>query len=58
MSNEYLVLIPCRSDETGRAFEPGETVTDEDFPAAVIANWLIIEPPVLAEVPGATDEEE
>lgn len=39
---QYQVLVPCRNDETGRAFQPGEAVTADDFPAAVIENWLEI----------------
>lgn len=55
--NEYLVLVPCRNDDTGVRFQPGETVTADEFPAAVIANWLQIEPPVLAEMPELPDQD-
>lgn len=43
----YTVLIACRNDKTGAAFAPGDTVTADDFPKAVIAEWLKSEPPVL-----------
>lgn len=48
---DYLVLIPCRNDNTGARFEPGDVVDESDFPAAVIDNWLTIDPPVLMENP-------
>lgn len=44
---EYEVLIACRSDQTGKSYKPGDTVTVADFPAEVIANWQTITPPVL-----------
>ena len=46
----YRVLIPCRDDATGKAYQPGDKVTAEDFTERVIANWLRLEPPVLEEI--------
>jgi len=37
---EYLVMVGIENDETKARFEPGETCTDQDFSADVIANWL------------------
>lgn len=42
---EYTVLISCGDGK--KEYGPGDTVTDKDFKAAVIKNWLEIEPPVL-----------
>lgn len=41
----YRVLIACGNGK--KEFEPGDVVTADDFPAAVIRNWLEITPPVL-----------
>ncbi len=38
----YKVLIPCRNDKTVKSFAVGDTVTKDDFSAAVIKNWLDI----------------
>ena len=60
--SEYIVLIPCRNDETGDSFEPGDVIDESVFGASVIDNWLEIEPPVLARAfvldELAADEEE
>ena len=36
----YKVVVGVESDRKSTRFEPGETVTDDDFPAKVIKNWL------------------
>jgi hypothetical protein len=41
-TQRYRVLVPCRSDERGQQYRPGDTVADGDFPPEVIANWLAI----------------
>ncbi|MCC6192065.1 MAG: hypothetical protein IT318_23800 [Anaerolineales bacterium] len=38
----FRVLVTCRSDETGQAYAPGDTLTGDDFPQEVLANWLEI----------------
>lgn len=43
----YTVLIECRNDKTGGAFQPGDSVTAADFPQSVINAWLKADPPVL-----------
>lgn len=43
----YRVLIDIRDDESNRAWRPGQFVNEDDLPAAVIANWLKSDPPVL-----------
>ena len=37
---EYLVVNGVQSDKKGTRFEPGEFVTDDDFPKSVIKYWL------------------
>ena len=37
---KYKVLIGCQNDKTGKRFEPGDTVSDKDFPKLVIKHWL------------------
>lgn len=54
--SEYLVLIDCQNDKTGKAYRPGDIVTDGDFPKGVIANWLGIDPPVLQAVDSGEEE--
>lgn len=44
---EYIALTNVTNGKTGVNFEAGDTVKDGDFTAAVIKNWLEIEPPVL-----------
>lgn len=44
---EYVALTNLSNGATGREFETGDTVTDADFPAEVITNWLEIDPPAL-----------
>lgn len=39
---KYKVLIPCRSDKSGKEYKPGDTLTGKEFPKAVIENWLEI----------------
>jgi len=39
---KYKVLIPCRSDKSGKKYQPGDTLTGTEFPKEVIANWLEI----------------
>lgn len=51
----YKVLIPCRSDKSGKVYKVGATVTEKDFPKHVIAAWLKQDPPVLAEDTAAED---
>lgn len=36
----YLVIKGVENDTTGKRFEPGETVTNKDFPEDVIDGWL------------------
>ena len=43
----YKVLVPCGNSATGQEFEPGDTVTADDFPKKAIDNWLAKVPPVL-----------
>lgn len=43
----YRVLIPCANDATGKRYDFGARVTDDDFPAEVIAEWLAADNPVL-----------
>jgi hypothetical protein len=38
----YRALVALSSDKSGRTWKPGDTVSDDDFPAAVIKNWLLI----------------
>lgn len=45
----YKVLIPIQSDRNGKSYAVGDIVTEKDFPKAVIANWLKLDPPVLEE---------
>lgn len=43
----FRVLVPCRDDETGKAFKVGDLVSVENFDTAVLENWLdigVIEP--------------
>jgi hypothetical protein len=44
----YVALVGCQNDKTGEAFKPGDIVQADDFPAAVIADWLKCKPPILA----------
>jgi hypothetical protein len=46
----YRVLIPCANDETGKRYDFGARVTDDDFPADVIQDWLTADKPVLEEI--------
>jgi hypothetical protein len=46
----YRVLIPCANDATGKRYDFGARVTDDDFPAAVIKDWLTADNPVLEEI--------
>jgi hypothetical protein len=56
---EYTALVGLTNDAEGTRFEPGETVTDKDFPEGVIANWVqigVLEPkgpPAFLDVTGA-----
>ena len=43
----YRVLVPCANDATGKRYDFGARVTDDDFPAEVIAEWLAADNPVL-----------
>ena len=36
----YKVLVGVESDKKGTRFEPGDFVTDDDFPAKIIKLWL------------------
>ncbi len=47
---KFKVLIACRSDKTGKAYEPGEIIPARAFPPAVVADWLKTVPPVLEPV--------
>jgi len=38
----YIAKVGLSNDKTGKRFEPGDKVTDEDFSRAVIENWLEI----------------
>lgn len=38
----YKALADVVNDETGKRFKAGATVTADDFPKGVIANWLKI----------------
>lgn len=38
---EYLVVNGVQSDKKGTRFEPGEFVTEDDFPKRVINYWLV-----------------
>lgn len=46
----YLVLKAVSSDKTGKYFEPGDYVTDKDFPAEIISHWVDVTKGVLKEV--------
>ena len=43
-AKKYNVLIGCERDPKGKdpgaRFEPGDTVTEADFPAKVIKGWV------------------
>ena len=39
---KYKVLIECRSDKSGKTYQPGEVITGREFPKDVVANWLEI----------------
>jgi len=36
----YKVVVGVESDKKGTRFEPGDFVTDDDFPAKIIKLWL------------------
>ena len=36
----YKVMVGVESDKKGTRFEPGDFVTDDDFPAKIIKLWL------------------
>lgn len=46
----FKVLIPVRDDKSGKAWKVGAIVKAGDFPAAVIADWLRHDPPVLERI--------
>lgn len=52
--SRYLALVGCENDK--KRFEPGDSVSSKDFPAAVIKHWLT--KGVLAEVVGDLEPEE
>lgn len=37
---KYIVTVGLTNDKTGKTFEPGDKVTDKDFPKSVIAAWV------------------
>lgn len=46
--DKYRVLIRCKSGKSKKTYQPGEIVSNADFPQAVIDNWVSTVPPVLA----------
>ena len=39
-AESYKAVVGLQSDKKGTRFEPGDIVTDGDFPASVIKYWL------------------
>lgn len=37
---EYEVMVGVESDKKNKRFEPGDVVTDKDFPKYVISTWV------------------
>lgn len=55
----YKATVGLTNDKTGKDYQPGDTVTDKDFPATVVKEWLaqgVLVPAGKGEVDGHDNE--
>lgn len=53
----YKVLIPVRSDKSGKRYDVGEVLVGDEFPKYIINDWCKSDPPVLLQIEDEEEEE-